>query len=607
MAKNRFNSNGKPGEDTPKISLKWENLKEALLIFAYVKPYRIKFTTGLIFIALSAGTTMAFPYMLKLLIDSAHDSTHGSAVFSPGLIALLMIGILVVQMFFSYMRVFLFTSVGENALADMRKDIYKRMITMPMDFFSQHRVGELSSRISADLSQIQDAVSFVLAEFIRGILTLIIGLILIFLISTKLTVLMLSVVPVIVVFSVIFSKKIRKLARKAQDQLADSNIIVQETLQGISNVKSFSNEWFEMNRYAISIQKVVKLAVSNSRFRGFFISFVMFSVFSAIVLVVWYGAGLMQQGKLTFGDLTAFVVYTAFVGGSMAGFADLYSQLQKTLGATQRVRELLRENTESVAIEDIPLDMAYKLTGKVEMREVAFSYPSRKDIRVLSKINLMAEKGSHVAIVGPSGAGKSTLISLLLRFYEPDSGTLLFDGKEASEFPLSQLRRQMALVPQDVFLFGGTILENIAYGNPHATNEQIEEAARKANAHGFITSFPEGYQTIVGERGIMLSGGQRQRIAIARAILKDPVILILDEATSSLDSESEQLVQDALENLMANRTTFVIAHRLSTIRKADNIVVIENGMIKESGTHQELIALDEGLYKNLNKLQYELN
>jgi ABC transporter fused permease/ATP-binding protein len=607
MAKNRFNSNGKPGEDTPKISLKWENLKEALLIFAYVKPYRIKFTTGLIFIALSAGTTMAFPYMLKLLIDSAHDSSHGNAVFSPGVIALLMIGILVVQMFFSYMRVFLFTSVGENALADMRKDIYKRMITMPMDFFSQHRVGELSSRISADLSQIQDAVSFALAEFIRGILTLIIGLILIFLISTKLTVLMLSVVPVIVVFSVIFSKKIRKLARKAQDQLADSNIIVQETLQGISNVKSFSNEWFEMNRYSISIQKVVKLAVSNSRFRGFFISFVMFSVFSAIVLVVWYGAGLMQQGKLTFGDLTAFVVYTAFVGGSMAGFADLYSQLQKTLGATQRVRELLRENTESVAIEDIPLDMAYKLTGNVEMRDVAFSYPSRKDIRVLSKINLKAEKGSHVAIVGPSGAGKSTLISLLLRFYEPDSGTLLFDGKEASDFPLSQLRRQMALVPQDVFLFGGTILENIAYGNPHATNEQIEEAARKANAHGFITSFPEGYQTIVGERGIMLSGGQRQRIAIARAILKDPVILILDEATSSLDSESELLVQDALENLMANRTTFVIAHRLSTIRKADNIVVIENGMIKESGTHQELIALDEGLYKNLNKLQYELN
>lgn len=607
MAKNRFNSNGKPGEETPKVNLNKENLKEALLIFAYVKPYRFKFITGLVFIALSAGTTMAFPYMLKLLIDSAHEISEGNIGRSPGIIASLMVLILGVQMIFSYMRVYLFTSVGENALADMRKDIYKRMIMMPMEFFAQRRVGELSSRISADLSQIQDAVSFVLAEFIRGILTLIIGLVLIFLISTKLTILMLSVVPIIVVVSVIFSKRIRKLARKAQDQLADSNIIVQETLQGISNVKSFSNEWYEMQRYTTSIQKVVKLAISNARFRGFFISFVMFSIFSAIVLVVWYGAGLMQQGQLTFGDLTAFVVYTAFVGGSMAGFADLYSQLQKTLGATQRVRELLRENTETVTIDDVPLQMEYKLTGNVEMKDIAFSYPSRKDIQVLAKINLKAEKGSHIAIVGPSGAGKSTLISLLLRFYEPDSGTLLFDEKEANTFPLSQLRKQMALVPQDVFLFGGTILENISYGNPHATQEQIEAAAKKANAHGFIISFPESYQTIVGERGIMLSGGQRQRIAIARAILKDPVILILDEATSSLDSESESLVQEALENLMANRTTFVIAHRLSTIRKADKIVVIEKGMIKESGTHQELIALDEGLYRNLSKLQYELN
>ena len=607
MAKNRFGSNGTPKEETPKVDINRENLKEALLIFTYVKPYRVKFFTGLFFIALSACTTMAFPYMLKLLIDSAHEISEGNLTHSPGIIALLMVLILSVQMVFSYMRVYLFTSVGENALADMRKNIYQRMIMMPMEFFAQRRVGELSSRISADLSQIQDAVSFVLAEFIRGILTLIIGLILILLISSKLTLLMLSVVPVIVVVSVIFSKRIRKLARKAQDQLADSNIIVQETLQGINNVKAFSNEWYEMLRYSTSIQNVVKLAVSNARFRGLFISFVMFSIFSAIVLVVWYGAGLMQQGQLTFGDLTAFVVYTAFVGGSMAGFADLYSQLQKTLGATQRVRELLREKTETVTIDDVPLQMEYKLSGNVEMKDIAFSYPSRKDIQVLAKINLKAEKGSHIAIVGPSGAGKSTLISLILRFYEPDSGTLLFDGKEAKTFPLSQLRKQMALVPQDVFLFGGTIRENIAYGDPHATQEEIEEAAKKANAHDFIISFPESYQTIVGERGIMLSGGQRQRIAIARAILKNPVILILDEATSSLDSESESLVQDALENLMANRTTFVIAHRLSTIRKADKIVVIEKGTIKESGTHQELIALDEGLYKNLSKLQYELN
>jgi len=607
MARNRNNSNGTHGEEVPKVKLTKENLKEVLLIFSYLKPYRKRFITGLVFIALSGATTMSFPYMLKKLIDSAHEIGMGSIATPPGVIATIMVCILGVQMIFSFSRIYLFTSVGENALADMRSDVYKRMIMMPMDFFAQRRVGELSSRISADLSQIQDAISFVLAEILRGILTLVIGIGLIFYISHQLTLLMLSVVPIIVVVAVVVGKRIRKLARKAQDQLAESNTIVQETLQGISNVKAFSNEWFEMERYTSSVQKVVKLAINNARFRGVFVSFMMFSIFGAIVLVVWYGAGLMQKGMLSFGDLTAFVVYTAFVGGSMAGFADLYSQLQKTLGATQRVRELLRGVPEDVNIMEEPLQEEYKLHGQVEIRHIAFSYPSRKEIVVLKDISLIAERGQHIAIVGSSGAGKSTLVSLLLRFYEPDSGLLLFDGKDASTIPISQLRKQMALVPQDVLLFGGTILENILYGRPHATQEEVEDAARKANAHDFIMSFPDGYLTVVGERGIMLSGGQRQRVAIARAILKDPVILILDEATSSLDSESEVLVQEALENLMQNRTSFVIAHRLSTIRNADKIIVLEHGRVRESGTHQELVALEDGLYKNFSKLQFELN
>jgi ABC-type multidrug transport system fused ATPase/permease subunit len=473
---------------------------------------------------------------------------------------------------------------------------------MPMNFFAQSRVGELSSRITADVSQIQDAVTGLLAELLRGVLTMIGGIILIYLISPKMTALMLSVVPVVVVIALVFGRYIRKMSRKAQDQLAESNTVVQETLQGISNVKAFSNEWYELGRYQKNIKEVVDTAIKNGRFRGLFVSFMLFSVFGAIVLVVWYGAGLMQAKQLSFGDLTAFVVYTAFLGGTMAGFAELFSQLQKTLGATARVRELLKEEIEIVSDTAVVQD-AYKLKGDVELKNVAFSYPSRKEITVIKDLSLHAQRGQQIAIVGPSGAGKSTIVSLLLRFYEPDKGSILFDGKPATDIPLSQLRRQLALVPQDILLFGGSIFENIAYGKPDATAEEVKNAAKQANADEFISKFPEGYQTMVGERGIKLSGGQRQRIAIARAILKNPVILLLDEATSSLDSESESLVQDALQNLMKNRTSFVIAHRLSTIRSADQILVVEDGKIKEAGTHQELIAIEDGLYRNLNKLQ----
>lgn len=586
--------------DLPKAKFTRQSIREALAIFRYLRPYRGLFATGLLFIGLSSLTTLAFPYMLKAIVDSAQPGAK--IPYTPGEIALAMIGVLVLQMLFSFMRIYLFTRVGENAVADMRKDIYRRLIAMPMPFFAQQRTGELSSRISADVTQIQDTLTSAFAELLRGILTLIIGIGLIFYISPKLTGIMLSVVPVVVAIALVFGRYIRSSSRQAQDRLADSSIVVQESLQGIATVKAFTSEGYEAGRYTKSINAVVALAVRNGVMRGTFASTMIFAVFGTVVLVVWYS---IYSGVPT-SSLIAFVVYTAFISGTMAGFAELFSQMQKTLGATQRVRELLQEPVEPLTMTQAPILPEYQLHGAVQLNDIHFTYPSRPDMPILNGLSLDAAPGQQIAIVGPSGAGKSTLAYLLLRFYEPSAGALMFDGRLAAEIPLSDLRRQIAYVPQDVLLFGGSIFENIAYGYQDVTAEEVEAAARKANAHSFISSFPDGYATMVGERGIQLSGGQRQRIAIARAILRNPVILILDEATSALDSESEGLVQEALGRLMQSRTSFVIAHRLSTIRSADKIVVLEGGRIRESGTHAELLAASDGLYQNLSRMQFEV-
>ncbi len=622
MAKRSFNSNGNLEQEPVKAKITKESLGEALSLFAYIKPFRGKFILSLVFIALSAFSTMIFPFLLGKMIDAAAPGSQvqlpqsgmnatslgfdlKTVQWSLNTILLLLFLQLSVQTIFSFMRIYLLTEVGEKSLANMRSDLYGKLLSMPMSFYSDQRVGELSNRISSDLSQIQDAISFTLAEFLRGIFTLIIGLSFIFWISKELAFVMLSVVPLIAVVAVVFGMRIRKMSRKAQDQLAESGTIVQETFQGISIVKAFTSEAHEMKRYRKSIFSVVETAISNARYRGAFVSFMIFSVFGAIAFVMWYGAGLIKTGELSAGDLTMFVIFSAFVGGTFAGFADMFSQLQKTLGATQRVRELLRETGEDVQLTEEAIQLKHRIVGNVQFKNVAFSYPSRKDVQVLREINLEVKNGEQVALVGPSGAGKSTIASLLLKFYEPSEGEILFDGVDSREFALTELRKQIAFVPQDVILFGGTIQENIAYGKPNASLEEIMEAAKKANAHEFIARFPEAYDTIVGERGIKLSGGQRQRIAIARAILKNPAILLLDEATSSLDSESEQLVQDALENLMKDRTSFVIAHRLSTVRNADKIIVIDKGTVQEMGTHETLMANQTGIYRKLVDLQLE--
>jgi ABC transporter fused permease/ATP-binding protein len=583
--------------DLPKSKITATSLQKATLIFQYAGPHRWKFYVGLFFLLLTGATALAFPKLMGMLVDCVKNKD----ITQANNIALGLVVILFLQAFFSFFRLSLFVNFTENTLANLRLSLYSNLIKLPMSFFSQKRVGELNSRISSDITQIQDTLTSTIAEFLRQFILIIGGVILLASESFKLTLLMLSVVPLVAIAAVIFGRFIRRYSKKVQDQVAESNVIVEETMQGISIVKAFANEWYEIARYNGKIKSIVKTAIQGGKYRGYFASFIIFCLFGAIVAVVWFGVRLSISGEMSVGQLISFVLYSTFVGASFGGIAELYAQIQKAVGATERVFELLEETPEkinSVASE------AQKMKGNVTFKNVAFSYPSRKEIKVLKDVSFTASFGQKIAIVGPSGVGKSTIASLLLRFYDIEAGEILIDGKNIYDFDLENLRGNMSIVPQDVILFGGTIKENIAYGKPNATDEEIFLAAKQANALNFVEGFPEKFETIVGERGIKLSGGQRQRIAIARALLKNPSILILDEATSSLDSESEKLVQEALEILMEGRTSIIIAHRLSTIRNADQILVLDNGKITEQGTHKELLELKNGLYKNLSNLQF---
>lgn len=585
--------------DLPKSKITATSLSKATLIFQYAGKHQWKFYVGLLFLLLTGGTALAFPKLMGMLIDCVKNKDVDQA----NTIALGLVVILFFQSIFSFFRLSLFINFTEHTLANLRLALYSNLVKLPMSFFSQKRVGELNSRISSDISQIQDTLTSTIAEFLRQFILIVGGVLLLANESIKLTLLMLSVVPLVAIAAVIFGRFIRKYSKNVQDKVAESQVIVEETMQGITIVKAFANEWYEIARYNGKIKEVVKIAIKGGKYRGYFASFIIFCLFGAIVAVVWYGVRLSISGEMSVGQLISFVLYSTFVGASFGGIAELYAQIQKAIGATERVFELLDETPERInSTQNAGKDQ--KIKGNVTFKNVAFSYHSRKEVKVLKDVSFTANYGQKIAIVGPSGTGKSTIASLLLRFYNIDEGEILVDGTNIYDYDLEKLRGNMSIVPQDVILFGGTIKENIAYGKPNATDEEILNAARQANAYNFIESFPEKFETIVGERGIKLSGGQRQRIAIARALLKNPSILILDEATSSLDSESEKLVQEALEILMEGRTSIIIAHRLSTIRSADQILVLDNGKIAEQGTHSELITLENGMYKNLSNLQF---
>jgi ABC-type multidrug transport system fused ATPase/permease subunit len=582
-----------------------ETLRELTQFVTYLRPYRRRFVLAMAASLVSMSFGGLFPFLVGKLLDASIPSVKVIPV-SPWLpslnvIALVLMGTLFIQAVLTFFSSLNFNIVGERAVVDLRRELYSHLIAQPMRFFGEHRVGELSSRLSNDLSMIQDTMTFTVAQIIRQTMMCLTGFIAIAVTSLRLSLVMLASVPVVMLVGVLFGRRVRGLSKTAQDRLAETATVVEETFQGIANVKAFGNEPYESERYAQGLRGYLTTVLRNARYRAGLIAFVILGIFGAIVLVLWYGARLMQEGVISHGELTRFMFYTIFIGGAASSIPEIVSNVQKTLGATHRVRELLREPPEALQASGPPPP---RLAGDVRFADVRFSYPSRPDLPVLRGLSLSAAPGEKIALVGPSGAGKSTIVSLLLRFYDPDSGQLFLDGQNARDLPLETVRGNMAIVPQEVLLFGGSIRDNIAYGKPGATHEEILAASQRANCHEFIQRFPEGYATLVGERGVKVSGGQRQRIAIARALLKDPAILILDEATSSLDSESEALIQQALATLLAGRTAFIIAHRLSTVRQCDRICVIENGAVTESGTHAELMASQGGTYRRLSELQF---
>lgn len=587
---------------THKKKITRKGLRNAFKLYKYIRPFRKEYLLGMFFLLGSSLANLAFP---KLLGDLVNSGSQGSLGQTLNQTAIFLGSLLIIQSVFSYFRIVLFVNVTEKSLALLRRATYNHLIKLPLKFFEQRRVGELNSRISADVTLLQETLTTTLAEFVRQIIIIIGGTVLLAITSVKLTLFMLVILPPTMILARFFGKFIRKFSKDVQTQVADSNTIVEETLQGIQSVKAFTNEYIEIARYKEKTKEIADLGMKSGKYKGAFSSFIILGLFGAISAVVWQGSRLMTAGELDSGDLFSFVIYSVFVGGNIGGLATVFTNIQKFIGATEDLFEIFDEKEEDIT-EIKEIDDKFRLKGSITFKNLSFAYPSRPEEKVLKNIILNIDSNKLIAIVGSSGAGKSTLASLLLLLHYPNKGELFFDGTDCHDFPLSVLRSQIALVPQDIFLFGGTIKENIAYGKVGASDDEILDAAEKANAMEFIDRFPDKLDTLVGERGTQLSGGQRQRIAIARAVLKNPRVLILDEATSSLDSESEKLVQDALEKLMIGRTSIVIAHRLATIRKADTIVVVKLGEIVEQGTHEELMQMPEGMYRNLSELQFAL-
>jgi len=567
----------------------------------YMKPYRWYFITGMTCLALSSIFFMLFPAVAGEMANTAAGKSKYPYTLSE--YGLFFIILLLLQGALSYGRSVAMAFVSEKGVAQVRRDLYAAMITQPYSFFEENKVGELSSRITGDVEQLQNVFSVTLAEFIRQLITLVVGIAILAYVTPKLSLIMLATFPIIVILAIFFGKYIRKLSKQRQVEVASSNSIAEESLYAFHVVKAFTNELFEIKRYNGILDKVVEVSIKFAKIKGLFFVFLITVLFGGIFFILYQGAILVQSGQMSIGDLFSFIIYTGIIGGSIASLGTFYTQLAGALGATDRILEIM-ESTPEISPNNQNNANPIFLKGDIVFEGVSFNYPSRPEAAVLKDISLRVQQGQKIALVGSSGAGKSTIVSLLMRFHAVTDGKISIDGQDIGSYDLFQYRKNFATVPQDVILFGGTIRENIAYGMPTASEAEIMEAARKANALEFINKLSEGLNTIVGDRGIRLSGGQKQRVAIARAILKDPKILILDEATSSLDAESESLVQDALNTLMEGRTSIIIAHRLATIVDVDCIFVIHEGKVIESGTHSQLMTKQEGWYRYLANMQF---
>jgi ABC transporter fused permease/ATP-binding protein len=561
------------------------------------RPERRTLLVGTLFLAVGSLMNLAFPQGIRFIIDEALGGRSKQSIDRAALTMAAIFAVLGVSV---AVRFVLFSNAGERIVARLRGDLFQSLMAQEIAFFDAQKTGELTNRLAADTTVLQNTVSVNISMTLRNFAAVIGGLALLVYTSPRLTLVMLVIVPPVAIGAVAYGRRVRKLSKEVQDSLARSSEVAEESLSGIRTVRSFAAEAAEVTRYRDAVNASLTLSFHRTRLTAIFIGAASFATYIAGAVVFWYGGRLVIDGALSVGALTAFLVYTMLVAASLGALSDLWADYNRAAGAAERVFELLERPP---AITSGAHGTLEELKGRVAWEQVDFAYPTRLDMPVLRGFELVLEPGEIVALVGPSGAGKSTIASLLYRLYDPQGGRVSIDGVPLTQLDQNWLRQQIGVVAQEPLLFSTSVADNIRYGRQTATDAEVEAAARMANAHGFITSFPEGYKTLVGERGVQLSGGQKQRVAIARAVLKNPRLLILDEATSALDAESEHLVREALERLMKDRTTLIIAHRLSTVKGANRVVVLDGGKVAQAGTHASLM-LQDGLYKRLVERQF---